>query len=112
MYSFSKEFTFRASRTLAPFPPRFSSYVVELILKSQDLNEFHVLADYNEVDVFENYITEKLDRAHLNTLFEKEPTTETITKNLYDIAWKLWPHLIIIVRVSDDKKIWISYSEG
>lgn len=118
MYTVSKEFRFEAAHSLPQLPYESPckrlhghSYIVELHLSSKEVDTQGMVVDYNDMDDFGDYIKTYFDHQDLNGVVAFPTTAENIAKYLYTIAWKLWGHLDITVRVSETPKTWASYTE-
>jgi len=85
------------------------NYEVELILQSDQLDEFGFVVDYGELRPFKDFIDETLDHRHLNDILT--PTTaEALAEFLFRKARELWPQTVA-VRVSETPKTWAEYSD-
>lgn len=110
MYKISKQFSFSASHILEGLPQEHPcsrlhghNYVVNVHLKSEQLNEVGFIKDYRELDSVKRYIDEKLDHRHLNDVLPFNPTAENMAKYLYDVFKKDIPELYA-VEVSETPK--------
>jgi 6-pyruvoyltetrahydropterin/6-carboxytetrahydropterin synthase len=116
MYTISKEFHFSASHQLLKLPSDHPcarmhghNYVVRVELKSEQLNQYGFVRDYNDLKALKDFIDEKLDHQHLNDVLGDDNTTaENLAKYLYDWAKSQWPELSAM-HVSETPKTWASY---
>ncbi len=116
MYKIAKRFSFSASHIIEGLPPGHQcgrlhghNYEVELILQSDQLDEFGFVVDYGELRPFKDFIDETLDHRHLNDILT--PTTaEALAEFLFRKARELWPQTVA-VRVSETPKTWAEYSD-
>jgi 6-pyruvoyltetrahydropterin/6-carboxytetrahydropterin synthase len=84
MYTITKQFSFSASHVLDHLPEGHPcarlhghNYVVELVLRSGDLNGDGFVRDYNELAIFKNFVDEKLDHRHLDDVIDGPPQLRT-----------------------------------
>ncbi|MDR1631417.1 MAG: 6-carboxytetrahydropterin synthase [Dysgonamonadaceae bacterium] len=91
MYKISKQFTFSASHILdllAKDHPcarmHGHNYLITIHLKTNELDEYGFVKDYNSLKIVEKYIEENLDHRHLNDVIPNHPTSENIAKFIYN----------------------------
>jgi 6-pyruvoyltetrahydropterin/6-carboxytetrahydropterin synthase len=118
MYTITKLFPFEASHSLAGLPDTHPcsrmhghSYLVELELKSETLNEVGFVRDYRELDIFKRLIDDKFDHRTLNEIVSFNPSAENLSFFFYQIAKRLAPE-VVAVRVSETQKTWAEYRPG
>lgn len=115
MYTASRQFRFCASHQLdLPYESPCNRYhrhyyLVELHLACRQLNAEGMVLDFDDTTGFEEYIQSYLDYQNLNLILPYPTTAENIARHLYGVAWKLWDHLDITIRLSPKPKIWVSY---
>ncbi len=120
MYTISKQFAFSASHQLEGLADGHPcmrlhghNYAVELILRCYDLDTHGFVVDYNDMKPFGEYIDSTLDHRHLNEVLpDIHPTAENLARHLYHVAWKMWNHVAITVRVSETPKTWAEYTQS
>ena len=117
MYTIRKSFRFEAAHKLEGLAdghpcmrPHGHSYRVELVLRSQTLNEHSFLRDYNDLKPLQDFIDANLDHRDLNIELGIATTAENLAKFFYDWSKKLWPE-VCMASVSETQKTWASYSE-
>lgn len=117
MYTISKQFTFSASHQLEGLAENHPcsrlhghNYIVEVILRSQELDETGFVVDYNKLYPLSDFIVNTLDHQHLNDIFPFQTSAENIARYLYHWAKKHWPE-ITAVKVSETPKTWATYEE-
>ncbi|MGA8944205.1 MAG: 6-carboxytetrahydropterin synthase QueD [Thermoactinomyces sp.] len=118
MYTITKRYHFSASHQLDHLPEEHPcsrlhghNYQVEIVLKSETLNQQAFVRDYGELKPFQRYLEETLDHRHLNDVLPCVPTAENLAKWLFDWAKKRW-NCVVAVKVSDTPKTWAIYSEA
>lgn len=91
MYKISKQFTFSASHVLSLLPEGHPcarmhghNYIITAHLKSETLDEYGFVKDYNELRIIKQFIDETLDHRHLNDIIPGQPTSENIAKFIFD----------------------------
>lgn len=91
MYKISKEFAFSASHILSLLEEGHPcarmhghNYIITIHLKSQTLDQYGFVKDYNDLKVVKQFIDEKLDHRHLNDIIPGHPTSENIAKFIFD----------------------------
>jgi len=91
MYKISKQFSFSASHILDLLPEGHPcarlhghNYKVTVHLKSETLDEYGFVKDYNDLKTVKQFIDEKLDHRHLNDCISEPPTSENIARFLFD----------------------------
>jgi len=91
MYRISKQFSFSASHVLDHLPEDHScarihghNYLITVHLKSETLDEYGFVKDYQSLKTVRQFIDEKLDHHHLNDCFSEPPTSENIARFLYE----------------------------
>jgi 6-pyruvoyltetrahydropterin/6-carboxytetrahydropterin synthase len=117
MFTISKQFTFSASHQLdylpAPHPCarlHGHNYTVEVVLRSPMLDEHDFVLDYNELRVFNDWLTATFDHRHLNDVLPGRTTAENIARYLYKWVKERQP-LVLAVKVSETPKTWATYEE-
>jgi 6-pyruvoyltetrahydropterin/6-carboxytetrahydropterin synthase len=116
MYSISKQFHFSASHQLLALPGHHPcarmhghNYIVEIELRSETLDQYGFVRDYNDLDALKQFIDDTLDHRHLNDVLGHDNTTaENLAKFIYDWAKPKWQE-VTEVRVSETPKTWASY---
>ena len=116
MFEISKQFAFSASHQLEGLAEDHPcarlhghNYVVELVLRSGELDAAGFVRDYRELDIFKSYLDEDLDHRHLNdVLGHGHATAEVLAKHFFDWGHQHWPELVA-VRVSETPKTWAEY---
>lgn len=115
MYVISKQFSFSASHRLEGLAQDHPcsrlhghNYVVEVVLKADQLNEAGFVVDYSDLRTFEGMLKEQLDHRHLNEVLLFQPSAENIAGYLYGRAKETWPQ-VVAVRVSETSKTWAEY---
>ena len=91
MYRISKQFSFSASHILEHLPESHScarlhghNYRVTLHLKSETLDKFGFVKDYQSLNPVRQFIDETLDHRHLNDCMSEPPTAENIARFIYE----------------------------
>jgi len=91
MYRISKQFSFSASHVLDLLPEGHPcarmhghNYVVTIHLKSETLDEYGFVKDYNFLENVKRFINANLDHRHLNDRIPEAPTSENIARFLYE----------------------------
>jgi 6-pyruvoyltetrahydropterin/6-carboxytetrahydropterin synthase len=116
MFIIAKSFHFSASHVLQGLAPDHPcsrlhghNYVVEVELRSKNLNLTGFVRDYHELDALKNFIDEKIDHRHLNDVLGDDATTaEHLAKHFYDWCKTRWPE-VSAVRVSETPRSWAEY---
>ena len=116
MYTISKQFHFSASHCLVGVPPDHPcarlhghNYVVELELRSKQLNAAGFVRDYLELRELKLYLEEQLDHRHINDVLGDEyASAERLAHWLFDWCAERWPETCA-VRVSETPKTWAEY---
>lgn len=110
MYKISKQFAFSASHMLNLLGKDHPcsrmhghNYIVTVHLKSETLDEFGFVKDYNELKVIKKFIDEALDHRHLNDVIPAHPTSENIARFIYEKFKPQIPELFAI-EVSETPK--------
>lgn len=118
MYTITKQFSFSASHVLDHLPEQHPcarlhghNYIVELVLRSVELNGDGFVRDYNELSPLKDFIDEKLDHRHLDDVIEGPSTAENLARFLYEFSKGRWPE-VVAVRVSETPKTWAEYRPG
>jgi len=121
-YRIGKTFEFSASHKLEQLPEGHKcrnnhghNYTVEIILESDELDEFGFVLDYGDLDGVKRYVDEYLDHGKqgpngLNDLID-HPTAEVLAEFIYTIATeRLQLRDVVEVKVGETPKVWASYS--
>ncbi|MDL2241668.1 6-carboxytetrahydropterin synthase QueD [Bacteroidales bacterium OttesenSCG-928-L03] len=110
MYKISKQFSFSASHQLHKLGEGHPcarmhghNYVITIHLKSETLDEYGFVKDYNELKPIKQFIDETLDHRHLNDIIPDHPTSENIARFLYERFKPELPELFA-VEVSETPK--------
>jgi 6-pyruvoyltetrahydropterin/6-carboxytetrahydropterin synthase len=118
MYFISKQFHFSASHRLEHLPENHPcyrlhghNYVVELILRTNELDRNGFVVDYRELEPFKRIIDNELDHRHLNDILPDMTSAECLAQWLYGRAKQFWPNLIYSVRISETPKTWAEFRE-
>lgn len=118
MYTITKQFSFSASHVLDHLPEGHPcarlhghNYIVELVLRSAELDRNGFVRDYNELSAFRHFLDDKLDHRHLDDIVDGPSTAENLARFLYDFAKRMWPE-VVSVRVSETPKTWAEYRPG
>lgn len=117
----AKKFCFEAAHHLPHLPPSHKcarphghSYVVEMILESDALDNQGFVLDFADLDVIGSWIAKNWDHRDLNTLGIYAPTittSENLARWLYQRFVGEFPGFELEVRVSETPKTWASYRE-
>jgi 6-pyruvoyltetrahydropterin/6-carboxytetrahydropterin synthase len=114
MYEIRKQFHFSASHVLYELPKGHPcgrlhghNYIVELILRSENLNSEGFVVDYGQLKQIKQWIDETFDHQHLNDKMNVNPTAENIAKLIYD----RWVHYYPLhgVKVKETEKTEATY---
>ncbi|MDR0427593.1 MAG: 6-carboxytetrahydropterin synthase [Dysgonamonadaceae bacterium] len=118
MYKISKQFSFSASHVLSLLGAGHPcarmhghNYVITIHLKSETLDEYGFVKDYNDLKIVKHFIDEHLDHRHLNDVIPYHPTSENIAKFLFDQFKSEIPELVA-VEVSETPKTSCIYEPG
>lgn len=84
------------------------NYMVELVLKSKEVDENGFVLDFHELKPFKTFIDEALDHRHLNDVLPMPPSTENLAYYLYTWAHDRWP-LVKGVIVQETPKNFAEY---
>jgi len=91
MYKIRKSFSFSASHVLDHLPDDHPcarmhghNYVVTVHLKSETLDEYGFVKDYQTLKTVRQFIDETLDHRHLNDCMSEPPISENIARFLYE----------------------------
>ena len=91
MYRISKKFSFSASHVLNLLPEDHScsrihghNYVVTVHLRSEKLDEYGFVKDYQALAPVKQFIDDTLDHHHLNDCMDCPPTSENIARFIYE----------------------------
>ena len=116
MFTIAKEFYFSASHILDTLPAEHPcarlhghNYVVEIQLRSDELDEHGFVVDYGDLDAFRTIIDTELDHRHLNDVIPGPSTAENIAHYLYLRARDIWPQ-VTAVRVRETPRTWAEYN--
>ena len=100
MFTITKEFKFEASHRLTGLPEGHPcmnlhghSYVVIFEMKAILLNAVGFVRDYRELETIKDFIDENFDHAHLNDLFDYNPTAENIAFYLFSRFYREFPEI-------------------
>ena len=103
MYKISKQFSFSASHVLNLLPADHPcarlhghNYVVTVHLKSETLDEYGFVKDYNVLKTVKQFIDETLDHRFLNDRIPGHPTSENIARFLYEQFKPGIPELVAV----------------
>ncbi len=117
MYRIAKEFHFSASHIIEGLPDTHKcsrlhghNYLVEIVLESNELDQYGFIVDYHDLKPFKDIIDNELDHRHLNDILPGSTSAEAIAEWLYGRAKGMWPQ-VSKVRVSETEKTWAEYSE-
>lgn len=127
MFTITKQFEFEASHRLRGLPNGHQcgrhhghSYVVEVELSSDDVDELGFVQDFGELKPIKLFIDQYLDHRHLNddevvyalqlgdAAFSWNPTAENLARALFNL-FRFQFQSITAVRVSETKKTWATY---
>jgi 6-pyruvoyltetrahydropterin/6-carboxytetrahydropterin synthase len=116
MYTISKRFAFSASHVIGGLPSEHPcsrlhghNYEVEVVLRSDMLDQVGFVRDYRELSALKQHIDETVDHRHLNDVLGHDRTTaEVLCKWFYDWCKERWPE-VIAVRVSETPRTWAEY---
>lgn len=122
MFRIAKKFSFSASHQLFGLPEGHKcgrlhghNYTVEVVLRSETLNQVGFVRDYGDLGVLKKFLDEVLDHQHLNSVLVGTvgaPTTaECLARYLWALCKWWWPETEE-VRVSETENTWASYREG
>jgi 6-pyruvoyltetrahydropterin/6-carboxytetrahydropterin synthase len=119
MYVIRKKFSFSAAHHLYGLSPDHPcsrvhghNYEVEVILRSNFLNDVCFLRDYRELDEFKKYLDEEIDHRDLNMIFYGIQTSaENLAKIFFDWCRSRWPETCAVL-VSETPKTWAEYNDG
>jgi len=91
MYKISKQFDFSASHILDMLDANHPcarmhghNYIVTIHLKTENLDEYGFVKDYNELRPVNDFIKSTLDHRHLNDVIPVHPTSENIARFIFD----------------------------
>lgn len=115
MFTISKRFEFAASHVLEGLPPEHPcsrlhghNYTVEVVLRSEVLNEVGFVYDYRALGIVKDWIDKTLDHRHLNDVFDFNPTAEQIARDIWGYVHLLMSpssrDLLYAVRVMETPK--------
>ena len=117
MFTITKEFHFSASHQLDKLPDDHQcarlhghNYIVQVSLRSHQLNEYGFVVDYGELKPLKQYIDSTLDHRHLNDVLDFHTSAENLAKHLYHWCKEQWSETYA-VRVSETPKTWAEYCE-
>lgn len=117
MYVIRKKFSFSAAHQLYGLPDDHPcsrlhghNYEVEVVLMSHELNRDFFVRDYRELDLFKQYLNEKLDHRNLNDML-KVTTAEVLALHFHQWCLTRWPETYM-VRVSETPKTWAEYYDA
>jgi len=127
MFEITKEFSFEAAHHLNGLPAGHQcgevhghSYRVQLVLRSDDVDEFGFVVDYGQLGDFADFLKSEFDHKDLNEIIVpgvamttasgkiKQPTAESLAWIFFQWSRERWPQLAE-VRVSETQKSWASY---
>ena len=116
MYTITKRFEFSASHRLDHLPDEHQcvrlhghNYIVEVELRSHDLDPRGFVVDYGDLKPLKEYIDGTLDHRHLNDVLPFRTTAENLAKHLYLWCSAYWPQTVA-VSVSETPKTWARYT--
>ena len=116
-YTISKEFHFSYSHQLTGLPEdhpcsRVHGHngILKIDLGSDELDETGFVIDYRALSPMKEYVDEVIDHYHLNDKFDFNPTSENMTKFIFDLC-KEWGWPVVAVHWSETPKTWATYSE-
>lgn len=118
MYTIRKQFSFSAAHHLEHLPEGHPckrqhghNYIVELVLRSEGINEDSFVTDYRELNTFKDYLDCNLDHRDLNEILKFRTTAENLANHFFYLCQVWYPNLYM-VRVSETPKTWAEYSDG
>lgn len=117
MFTISKQFHFSASHIIEGVPDGHPcgrlhghNYIVEIVLRSDNLDSIGFVIDYNDLKPFKEIIDKQLDHRHLNDVLPGSTSAESIAYYLYQRAKEMWKE-VLKIRVSETPKTWAEYQE-
>jgi 6-pyruvoyltetrahydropterin/6-carboxytetrahydropterin synthase len=115
MYQISKQFHFSGSHAQAQLPAdnpcrrlHGHNYVLEIVLRAEELNEVGFVVDYKDLRPLKEYIDDEFDHRHLNDVIGDITSVEALCKHFYEWCKERWPQTYAI-RISETPKTWAEY---
>lgn len=116
MYEISKDFHFSASHVLDGLPPHHPcgrlhghNFIVRLHLAADELDNVGFVQDYGELADFKHWLDDAFDHQHLNDRVAFNPTSENMTRYIYNKAHELGLTKVAAVSWSETPKTWATY---
>lgn len=118
MYTIAKSFDFSASHTLDGVAPEHPcrrlhghNWTVTLYLAASDVDARGFVVDFLDLAPFKRYLDETLDHRHLNDVLPSSPTSENLSRHLYELARERWP-AVVACAVSETPRTTAVYAPG
>lgn len=116
MYVIRKKFSFSAAHHLVGLPvghPCLShhghNYEIEVVLRSNFLNDVSFLRDYLDLNEFKKWLDETCDHKDLNEVFpDMQTSAENLARIFYNVCAQWWPETYML-RVSETPKTWAEF---
>lgn len=114
-YTISKDFHFSASHQLGGLPDEHPcsrlhghNFIVRVTLQSDTLTPVGFVVDYNDLKPFGKWLDDSFDHRHLNDCVPFNPTSENMTKYIYE---KMEQMQLPVAEVwwSETPKTWACY---
>jgi 6-pyruvoyltetrahydropterin/6-carboxytetrahydropterin synthase len=130
-YTISKRFRFEAAHSLPDMPEGHKckrlhghSYVVEVVLAADTLDELGMVKDYAGLDTFKHWLEVTLDHRKLDDYMQAEEAGQSTAENLARLLWRrvddftVHPLLpptppslrCVAVRVCETENTWAEYT--
>lgn len=116
LYEISKDFHFSASHQLEGLPADHPcsrlhghNFIVRLYLASEELTDVGFVVDYRSLQHFSDWLDETFDHRHLNDAVTFNPTSENMTRYIYDTAKDDFHLPVSAVSWSETPKTWATY---
>lgn len=114
-YTISKRFDFSASHVLEGLPDDHPcsrlhghNWRCVVVLEADDLNAVGFVRDYRELSPLKDWLDAEFDHRHLNDKVPFNPTSENLSRYIFERAAALWPE-VKEIRISETEKTWCVY---
>lgn len=115
MYTLRKNFYFTAGHQLLQSPEgqpcreiHGHNYRITVEFRSETLNSWSLIIDYRKMEIINDYLQKTFDHQMLNSNMIEEPTSENLSKHLYDFFKPVFIALYA-VEVSETPDIVVRY---